>query len=111
MLDVFQLLILREYMLPPSFHPVLRQGPNMRIQSGFMPGGLVFVDDALVYHRVNDRHGGLVGRFGRCPVFSLDGIDDFFDPGAQPGTLTGIVQTVFSACRARFLADAILATL
>src|SRR5690606_4657209 len=56
---------------------------NVAVQAALVPGGLVLVDDALVGHAINDRHGGLVGGFGVGLVAGLDGLRDFLHLGAH----------------------------
>lgn len=45
-------------------------------------GGLVFMDDALIYHSVYNGNGARVRRFGRAFILGFNRTDYFFDGGA-----------------------------
>jgi len=64
---------------------------NSRIQAALVASSLVLVDDALVDHAVDDRHGVLVGCHGSVFVAGITGIDDILDLGAHQGTQRHIV--------------------
>jgi hypothetical protein len=47
--------------------------------------GLVLVDDALVDHAIDDRHGVLVSCHGSVFVAGITGIDDILDLASHQG--------------------------
>ena len=59
---------------------------NSLVQPAFVASGFVLVDDALVDHAVDDRHGVLVGCCRSVLVAGITGIDDILDLGAHEGT-------------------------
>ena len=60
-----------------------------------MAGGLVLVNDTLVDHAVDDRHGILVSSRGSFFVAGITGIDDILDFAAQQGAHPHIVLARF----------------
>ena len=60
-----------------------------------MASGLVFVDDALVDHAVDNRHSVLVGCCSSFLVAGITGLDDILDLAAQHGTHRHVVLARF----------------
>ncbi len=50
-----------------------------------MASSFVLVDDALVDHAVDDRHGVLVGCHGSILIAGITGLDDTLDFGTHQG--------------------------
>jgi len=58
---------------------------NSLVQPAFVASGFVLVDDALVDHAVDDRHGVLVGCCRSVLVAGITGLDDSLDLAAHEG--------------------------
>jgi hypothetical protein len=63
------------------------------VQPALVASGFVLVNDAFVYHAVDDRYGILVGCNCSVLVAGITGLDDILDFGAQKGAQTHIVLT------------------
>ena len=63
------------------------------IQSAFVPGGLIFVNNALVRHAINDRNRFTVGSRRSALIAAGDGRVNFFNVGAHHRTEGCIVST------------------
>ena len=67
------------------------EGPDLRVETRFVAGGLVLVNQAFHRKTVEHRSGLLERVFGRGLVAGIDGADDLFDLRAHHATTTGVV--------------------
>ena len=65
------------------------------MQAALMPGGLVFMDQPLADHFIDDWNCLLIGIGGDFFVFIVYRRNDFLHLGPQEGAETGIMQTSF----------------
>ena len=76
-----------------SFECCLLHAYHGGIQAAFVPGGLIFVDYALIRHAINDRNRFTVGGRRSALVAAGDGRINFFNVGAHHRTEGCIVST------------------
>jgi len=69
------------------------EGFNHLIQAALVSRGLVLIDNALVNHRIYDRHGGVVGRCRHLLVAFLDGLNHVLDMGSHFGAKPHFVKS------------------
>lgn len=65
--------------------------PDMRIQTAFMSGSLVFMHQALARHTVDNRYSFFISFSRRFSIARRDGFDYVFNVRAQHGALTAVV--------------------
>jgi len=70
------------------------QGFQARIEAGFLPRGLILVDDALARHAVENGCGLLVCGGGTFLISGGDGLENLLARGPHCGPLTGILIAV-----------------
>ena len=68
----------------------LRHRFDMAVQTTFVPGRLVFVDETFGRHAVDNRDCSGVSGGGRVLILGLDGLGYLFDMRAQLRTLAMI---------------------